>query len=314
MSSLLACNDTRRLWSLWDIMNNFDAIGLCSALLELSSISVASGAARDAADSFYKAMTTLVGPEQSPPAVPVDAGVAKIAIDCLSSARDAAATAGLKDAEQRIVFILGRIKSDGSGSNYSSLPVELDHAKEAILSDLEKRKFLAITPARRDFCDNPNLLGVQVVASFPSALPDIAEAGNCLAADNNTAAVFHLMRAVEWALRALCVDLGFRRVKSKIKKSGRILYTPIEYSEWERILDELQDRVDRKIRLLKRGSRKQEIQQFYYPALQDIRGIRDAWRNHVMHTRDQYTAADADAILSHVQRLMNTLAARISEV
>jgi len=201
--------------------------------------------------------------------------------------------------------------------NSSAVATELRNIREAVDYELGRRLFIRVSPERNHCLEQfskESLLGPEVPTNFPSAVPDIREAGNCLAAECNTAAVFHLMRVVEWGLRALCADLGFSRVKSKIKKSGRVVYTPIEYSEWERILDELQERVDRKIVRIKRGPSKQTQQQFYYPALQDIRGIRDAWRNHVMHTRDEYNHEDADAILSHVKRLMSTLATRVTEV
>jgi hypothetical protein len=196
----------------------------------------------------------------------------------------------------------------------SAIGTELRNIRETISTEYHRRKFLRIDPERAPYLNHAAMFGDKVALAFPSATADIREAGNCLAAECNTAAVFHLMRAVEWGLRALCADLGMKRVKSRIRKSGRVVYTPIEYSEWEKLLDQLQDRIDAKIQRLKRGSTKQELQQFYYPALQDIRGIRDAWRNHVMHTRDEYTHDDAAAILGHIRRLMTTLAGRIKEV
>jgi hypothetical protein len=196
----------------------------------------------------------------------------------------------------------------------SAIGTELRNIREAISTESYRHCFLRVVPERSTFINQSALLGDEVAQAFPSAIPDIREAGNCLAAECNTAAVFHLMRVVEWGLRALCVDLGFRRVKSKFKKSGKLHYSPIAYSEWEKLLDELQDRADAKISRLRRGVNKQNTQQFYYPALQDIRGIRDAWRNHTMHTRDEYNHEDADAILTHVKRLMGTLATRVAEV
>jgi hypothetical protein len=91
-------------------------------------------------------------------------------------------------------------------------------------------------------------------------------------------------------------------------------YTPISYTDWETMLNQLQDKVDSKINKMKRGKRKQAAQEFYYPVLQDIRGIRDAWRNHVMHTRAIYIKEEADAILAHVKRLMALLALKLSVV
>jgi hypothetical protein len=51
---------------------------------------------------------------------------------------------------------------------------------------------------------------------------------------------------------------------------------------------------------------------FYYPVLQDIRGIREAWRNHVMHTRAEYSPEEAVAIFEHVRRIATTLAKRFA--
>jgi hypothetical protein len=206
------------------------------------------------------------------------------------------------------------LKITNRNADISSLATEIRHVRDALLHATSQRRFLRVDLGRSGYINRPNLLGEDIAKAFPSAKPDIREAGNCLAADCNTAAVFHMMRVVEWGLRTLCVHLGFRKLRQKYRKSGTVSYVPIEYSEWEKILNQLQDRVDAKILKVKRGTLKQEYQEFYYPALQDIRGIRDAWRNHVMHTRQEYGSKDADAILEHVKRLMNTLAMRIREV
>ncbi|WDZ80948.1 hypothetical protein PWG15_24665 (plasmid) [Ensifer adhaerens] len=43
---------------------------------------------------------------------------------------------------------------------------------------------------------------------FPDAMDDLAEAGRCLAFNRNTAAVFHLMRAMEFILRKVVAEAG----------------------------------------------------------------------------------------------------------
>jgi hypothetical protein len=77
------------------------------------------------------------------------------------------------------------------------------------------------------------------------------------------------------------------------------------------MLNQLPPLVDTKIEKMKRGKSKQEAQEFYYPVLQEIKAVRDAWRNHLMHTRADYSAKDADAIFGHVMRLMCTLAPKV---
>jgi hypothetical protein len=185
--------------------------------------------------------------------------------------------------------------------------------REAILEDLSKRSYLYIHKEHVAYVDNPAIFGKGVWEAFPSAREDIKQAGNCLAADCNTAVVFHLMRAVEWGLRAFSTHLGVKKLTTT-RRSGKKTYTPLDFSEWEKIINALHGSVDAKINKLKRGPDKQRDQEFYYPILQDIKGFKDAWRNHVMHTRAQYTRKDAEAILYHVSRFMIALATRVREV
>jgi hypothetical protein len=193
------------------------------------------------------------------------------------------------------------------------LPNELNHILDSLMHDLEQSRYYKLDADLEDYFERANLFGDSVREKFPSAAPDIEEAGNCLATNRYTAAVFHLMRVVEWGLRALAVHLGIKKLRSR-KKSGKVKLTPVSHSDWEHILDALNDAVNKKIEKLKRGSEKQGAQEFYYPALQDIRAVRDAWRNHVMHTRAVYGRDDAKAIFTHVKRIMGVLSARISEV
>jgi predicted nucleic acid-binding Zn finger protein len=178
--------------------------------------------------------------------------------------------------------------------------------------ELDRRKFVQVAQENTEYFEQEKLFGEAVYEKFESARQDIKDAGNCMAVDSGTAAVFHLMRAVEWGLRALCKHLGLLKIR-KSKKPGHVKYVPMEYAEWEKILEDMHDRVNEKLDRLKRGKAKQEAQEFYYPLLQDLKGFKDAWRNHVMHTRQTYTVKDAEAIMDHVRRFLSLLATRVSE-
>jgi len=220
---------------------------------------------------------------------------------------------GFQDASEKLALSMARITEPGLTPNVAIMLSEMRHVIEAVELNAAKHRFLYVLSDRVEYFDNDSLFGDEVRSSFPSAAPDLREAGNCLAVECNTAAVFHLMRATEWGLRALASNLGVKKIRAS-KKPGSKQYTPLSYSEWEKILDGLQDAVDAKMQALKRGTAKQKLQEFYYPALQDIRGLRDAWRNHVMHTRSEYNREDAIAVFAHVKRLMQGLATKVSEV
>jgi hypothetical protein len=71
--------------------------------------------------------------------------------------------------------------------------------------------------------------------------------------------------------------------------------------------------VQGKIDALPPGPEKQELQEFYFPLLSDIRGFKDAFRNHVMHTRKTYTQEAANDVLEQVKRFLTLLAAGVKE-
>jgi len=195
------------------------------------------------------------------------------------------------------------------GITYRQAYDELRVLKECIEADLENKWFAFIIPSKAQLLENAKHDWKAIIDAIPDSQDDIREALYCYALERNTAAVFHLMRVAEWGLRAFCHHLGFRKVRSFIKKKGKNEFTPIEYSTWETILSQLRTRVSEKLAKLKRGSIKQERQEFYNPVLSDIEGFKDAWRNHVMHTRRDFNEHDAMAVISHVQRFMSLLVA-----
>ncbi len=283
------CHRPGRLWSLWDIMNEFVVIEIVDVFQNLQLLQDACGD-RITLDQGHRHISDAL----------YDRAV-KTAHKAISMCE----SAGLDDAIKRIKISLYHIDNPNK-MDASSLATELRNMSEALLFNIAKYRFLQVNSGLIACVDNPHLFGEPVKDAFPSATHDIREAGNCLAADCNTAAVFHLMRTVEWGLRALAADLGLLKVARR-KPTGKVKYVPLPYSEWEHIIDQLQARVNAKLQKLSRGTKKQELQEFYNPALQDIRGIKDAWRNHVMHTRREYTSTEALAILEHVRRLMQAM-------
>jgi hypothetical protein len=157
--------------------------------------------------------------------------------------------------------------------------------------------------------------GPEVFDAFESARFDAEEVAKCLVADATTAAVFHMMRVVEWGVRTLGEELGLRRIKetthansSRKTAAPRIKYTPIQNLPWEKLHDQLRAKVNRKLVGLRPGPTKDKKSGFYGSVLHDFHGFKDAWRNHVMHTRGNYDDRDAMQVFSHVKRFMEALA------
>lgn len=193
----------------------------------------------------------------------------------------------------------------------AGLEAEFRNIKEALLTDIGHDYFLRVEEDRFSFAENPKLLGSKVLVSFPQAGADIREAGNCLAAECNTAAVFHLLRVAEWGMRGLCLKFKLIRIPRRRKPGKKIRHLPIEYAQWEDLLNHIRIRIDEMIDKMPKGPKKQKEQEFYYSVLDELEGFRDAFRNHVMHTRAFYSREDAFAVFTHVKRMMAKLSDRI---
>ena len=183
------------------------------------------------------------------------------------------------------------------------LEVEIRNLREAILEELPREHSISVPRQYADFIDNEALFGEIVRTAFPSATADIRDAGNCIAVSLDTAAVFHLMRAVELALRALAKE---RRVR--LKKGG-----PIEYAEWQEIISAIRTNMEKTFLPWRKGAEKSAALEYYYDLLNQFSGFKDAFRNHVMHTRATYTAPQAAAILASVKAFFERISTLLDE-
>ncbi len=140
---------------------------------------------------------------------------------------------------------------------------------------------------------------------FPASKNDIKAIALCMLAGASTASVFHMMRVVELGIRALGKELGVRKIEEDHQGTKRRV--PIEFVTWEKMHQHLTKKADVKLNRLRRGPSKQKKQEFYNSILEDFKAFREAWRNHVMHTRATYTPDEAERILRHVESFMNSL-------
>ena len=90
---------------------------------------------------------------------------------------------------------------------------EIDGIEKTIRDELEKKLFAFVPSAKAQFFEQEALLGPKFRNPICTKInSEIKAAGNCLAGDLNTAAVFHLMRAAELGLRRLA-----KRLRVKLK-------------------------------------------------------------------------------------------------
>jgi hypothetical protein len=132
--------------------------------------------------------------------------------------------------------------------------------------------------------------GFETAKAFPRALRDILLAGNCFACGYNDACVFHLMRVLEKGLAALAA----------------VFAEPFKHENWHNVIERLESKIRKIDSSL--GQDWKEQQKFYAEAACEFMFFKDAWRNHVMHGRDEFDAERAKNIYDHVCGFMKELA------
>jgi hypothetical protein len=163
--------------------------------------------------------------------------------------------------------------------------------------DSAKQRFLRLSQEEADLFDAPHPFGAEVSAAFnsPETKHEISEAAKCIVLSRYTACVFHLMRVLEKGLKALSDHLDVR------------FEIPFEYLNWQNIIEPIESRI-RELDKQKQGVFKAEQLKTYSEAAKQFRYFKDAWRNHVAHSRETYGPEQALSIMRHVREFMNDLA------
>jgi hypothetical protein len=181
----------------------------------------------------------------------------------------------------------------------------LSQLKGSITQALDSRKFVRIPDGYEGLVENEKLFGARVYDSFPSARGEIKEAGNCLAVECNTAAVFHLMRAAEHGLRCLVRSVGVTAPK-----------VPLEFQEWQNLIEQVESRVDAaKITSWSQPSKGNALA-FFGSTVSDYYAFKDAIRNITMHTRSggTYDGPGALSVRNRVQDCLVRLSGHVDEL
>jgi hypothetical protein len=155
----------------------------------------------------------------------------------------------------------------------------------ALFDELAQPRFFSVDPNKLEFLrPYPPFFPPEITAMFLAAAREVTEATRCYAFERNTACVFHLMRALEIALKAFAYKLnaGFA--------SGS--------KNWGEVVAALEPRLNPK------NTEDAEI-------LAYLRNIKNAWRNPTMHTKRDYDAEQTCDILRNTRNLMLHVARRL---
>lgn len=158
----------------------------------------------------------------------------------------------------------------------------------AFWSAVESKWVIFLDKREREFLTNKAPFGADVQRAFPNSQYDIEFASRSLAFGLSTAAVFHLMRAMESAVSAMAQKLGVTNTEV----------------EWGKILGPMDD----KIKLMPAGPDKKK----WSEARADLWHVKECWRNETMHPRRFYTQEQGEEIFRAVKTFMVHLASLLA--
>lgn len=226
---------------------------------------------------------------------------------------------GLTAAKRRLNECLYEIRTGKGRLTCHRLTDEIDEVDRLISDGLDSIILTALDGRKAgyhslaDACllsgpDRIDPLSERAKRAFPSAVSDIQAACNCFAVDQNTACVFHAMRACEIGLRALARD---RRIKFKRGS--------LDKQQWGEIIKQTDVYIG-KIReedgknWRSEGLKEAQVD-FYHRAIIEFRSVNEAWRRHTAHAHEGYFYDDLEAerVINHVCAFLDRLSVKISE-
>jgi hypothetical protein len=274
-----------RIWSLLEIMRDFDAWGIAMLLHHIHenrdqlSISCAQG------------LRDTPMPEKE-----VELYLSPI----LSMAKSHADEVDLQS-------VLDRVWDNGaftmlahSGITYQQACNELIFLKQCVEADLQKCTFTYISADRVKFVKEQKESWIPIGLIFKDSKTDTDEAIFCYALERYTATVFHSMRIAEHGLRYLA-----RKVKVRLSHKGN--FQPIEYADWQKVIDGIKIKIAKAVALVPGPKRQAKLEQ-YSDAADHCLFMKDIWRNTISHARKPYKGPEALAAFQRVRDFMQFLA------
>jgi len=171
------------------------------------------------------------------------------------------------------------------------ISAQINFAIQTLQREAKTKVAMVLTPDQIAlFAPSVPLWGPDVRSKFPSITKDIDEGAKCLALGLPTAAVFHCMRVMEVALKAVC----------------HCLNGPVNGKNWGDFLTSI-----RNVKAAKGGQwpEKDYFQEIY----SRLDAVKDAWRNSTMHVERTYDENDAAQIFSYTKAFMEKIASRMDE-
>ena len=198
-------------------------------------------------------------------------------------------------------IMAGRLLTEYDGQSLDRMFDRINFLADLFHQESESIKFFLVKPERLKFYENTELAGEQYKSAFPRGNTELIEAGNCLTFDHHTACVFHLMRALEYGLRAVAFGLG---LPEPTKGNDR---------NWGNMLGTIKAKIDTNNSALRADVKWQGEKGFYEKAYAFLEGVRNPIRNSTMHVESDYDEQGAIDVLNACSAFMRHIATKLVE-
>ena len=189
---------------------------------------------------------------------------------------------------------------DAERFDCARIEVLVEELVHDLMAELSEPAFLYIEPEKRKFYEQRDPPFGQVVwDAFGDTQRDVAAAARCLALNEWTACVVHLMRALEPALRVIA------------DRVGTTFPTPMEFENWKNIIDKIESDVNTHVKALEQTKKtfaRNTAMKAYGEAVLQFRHFKNIWRNNAAHSREHYDEREAQRAYSAVKDFMETIA------
>ena len=284
--------DSRRLWSLWDMINF--GLGEFLHCLEFIDYHLMSAKATQR-DSIVSVGQHFV----------IKNNLANIVLPLIGKLN-------ISDARIASIKLEDLINRWGVRQyTYGELSDCLERLREDFLEGCKHEYFFhypkemaaLATPIIQGFV---NLKWQSILEAFPSAKKEIEAGLDSYAFGDLSGCVFHMMRIAELGLRAIARERGITKVGSRRNK-------PLEWGTWKDVSDAIRGKI-KEIQPKAAGPKRDAALAFYENALDKMRFMQGLYRDPTMHFRDKYEQGEAFDAISNTFSFMATLATKLDEI
>jgi hypothetical protein len=288
MSSALDGFATRRLWSLWDMIE----IEIGKLVYSLERVTVE----RNNFERFQRELTKA-NDAKTVLRLKIFRNLKADVSEIERITSIAGMTSTQQAAERSKIFLSQHDHIDDAENNIEMGPDQCGnvfrHLSDIVSrarDDCISRKYYQIDPQHAVYLDDSKPpFGLDVEAAFSTAVSDISEAAKCYALNRTTATVYHLMRAAETAVKAAAVKL----VATVIDKNGNGL-------SWGPMAQNIKSKID----VLPTGPTKEE----WYRVHTEMESMNRGWRTPSMHPKNMYNDEEAKTAFDATKAFMRHLA------